>query len=1485
MRATMALPPLVERIAASLAPAALLVAALLAGVATDASAQGSISGRVTSSTTGNGLVNTVVEVYDLNSNFDIPATATTDGMGFYTANLPAGDYAVLTQNRDGYINEIWDNISCSATCDANSLTAITITNAPVANINFVLDPGGRISGTVTSSVTGLPIAGVRVIFFDSAPNTYFTSGVTDATGQYITDGGTAAGNAYACTMNSVGYQDEAYGNVKSPDCDPSDGILIPVTAAGATGINFALDPGGQITGTVTDVNGAPLMNVEVHVTNGTGAGFGNAVTDASGHYATGGLPAGTYYVNTRNALGLADRLYDGQFCAGGRCNPPFNGTPISLMISSVITGIDFVLPPGGQITGTVTNAVGGAPLPNIFVAINDAFGNFVGGDNTNASGVYTTGAVPAGIYYANIVNTPGFLNQMYNNLPCAAFCPGTAGTPIAVAVNATTGGINFVLTPTASSGAISGTVTSAASGLPVAAFQVQVLLASNGANVASINTDAAGLYTVTGLAPGSYYVRTNGSSNLINQLHSGVTCVGCAVTTSGGTPVVVAAGATTGSINFSLATGGRISGIVTNAAGGALLQGVGAQVFNTAGVQMGNFNTNASGVYTTQGLPPGTYYVRTSNALGFVNKLYTNSLCPGNGCNVLTGTPITATASTTTSGINFALDAGGRISGTVTNATSTLPLQNVNVQIFNAVGVSLGNAPATDASGNYTSFGLPAGTYYVRTGNGIGLVDELYNNITCLANFSCPATSGTPVTVTGVATTTGVNFALSPGGAIYGRATDANTTLPLASVQVQVYDSSGVLAKTAGTSASGNYVVGGLPPGTYYVRTAVSGTTFYEDELYNEKPCFPTCTLTSGDPIVVSVASVSVTGVDFTLTPGGGAIAGTVTDAVTGVPIPGVTVQIYTSAGVLTKLTGGSTANGTFAVSGLPAGTYYARTAVSNGLNYADELYANKPWPCVPSCAVSTGTPITVVAGATQSGVDFSLVPNLVQNGQFLNGTGNWLLFATPDSTYMVSNVTSGVFQFARNAPPPGTSNQAVVFQQTGVAVGANAPLLTQFDFGNTDTIRKRISVLVHDSDFSDLSVCTFWLPASAPIRTYAMRTHTTKAWTNATISFYAASAGTGGFYQLDNVLVRSEPAASATETMCVDPTVPVPPGGVDGPTLLVNGDFTSGAVAPGWSLFGQISGSVTSGVFQFIKLAGTPAGVLLQPTTQVMTANQLLTASFQLGNSSAVRKRVTVILHDNNFSDLSACTFWLAPGQPLSNYTYRTFATQAWANATLSVYPATTGPEQWIRLDNVSLKRTPSAAITGTECLEPGSSPDAPAAWTSSTATGPNGGQASRPGLLADPDAPTSVGTADQNGAPASRPGSDEDGWIGDGFKRTGEPSPAGTGPSWVAVATEPGAPTLTRAEPLELASATSATFRFASWLTAIDSRATVEVSLDGVTWETVHRVEASDTWVTVDVRLDDYAGARLFVRFAFRGAQPSAESPDVWRVDPALR
>jgi hypothetical protein len=352
------------------------------------------------------------------------------------------------------------------------------------------------------------------------------------------------------------------------------------------------------------------------------------------------------------------------------------------------------------------------------------------------------------------------------------------------------------------------------------------------------------------------------------------------------------------------------------------------------------------------------------------------------------------------------------------------------------------------------------------------------------------------------------------------------------------------------------------------------------------------------------------------------------------------------------------------------------------------------------ACGSVTSLSVFTVARLTAPG------PNLVQNGDFSGGLASWLAFATPDSSYIQAAVNGGVLEYFRVPPPPGETNQAVIFQRTGVALESGTPLVAAFDLGNSSSVRKRISVLVQDTDFSDLSVCTFWLPPNLALTTYEIRTHTTRPWTDVTIAFYAGTPGSdGGAYQIDNVSLRAVAEGAIDRTECVDPTRPVPPGGPDGPTLLVNGDFEAG-LPPPWGLFGHINAQVFSGVLWFQRTSVTPpAGVVLQPTGQTATAGEIFTAAFEFSSTYSTRRRVTVLIHDNDFTDLAACTFWLEPGQALQPYQMRTFATKAWTNATVSIYPATADTSGWLRVDNVTFSRTPGATFSGTDCVEPASS------------------------------------------------------------------------------------------------------------------------------------------------------------------------------------
>ncbi len=412
-----------------------------------------------------------------------------------------------------------------------------------------------------------------------------------------------------------------------------------------------------------------------------------------------------------------------------------------------------------------------------------------------------------------------------------------------------------------------------------------------------------------------------------------------------------------------------------------------------------------------------------------------------------------------------------------------------------------------------------------------------------------------------------------------------------------------------------------------------------------------------------------------------------------------------------------------------------------------------------------TGVPITFAGAryrlvatssrgtATSASALLTVMPvsqtTLIHDGDF-GDEGRWRAFATPDLSYIVSRVlssaadsplTNGVLAFYRKPPPAGTTNQAGVYQETGAALPSMAPLRARLSLANGTTMRKRITIALADHDFSDVSFCTFWLAPGSRAATYEMRTHTTQAWENAALYFYAETAGVNEYYLVDDVSLQYDPNGSSVRTDCVDPTTPLASAGPDGPSLLTNGDFSAGLTP--WATSGSITAQVNNGVFEFIHPSAAPPATVTQSTSQVLATHDIVTAQFLVGNSSSVRKRVTVEVHDQDHSDLIACTFWLPPGQPLSLYAMRGFSTMSWSNATISIYGDTVGADEWSRLDGVTLQRTPGAVIVGTECAEPGATPLRTTGLTPARSNG----------ILRLPAAATRSGEAPMTHSPAMNP------------------------------------------------------------------------------------------------------------------------------------
>ncbi len=922
----------------------------------------------------------------------------------------AGTFLVSTAGSDfDTVVEVYDSCPTAGTApiahgdDQVGLQARAAFRAAAGETSWIRVAGweGATGAAAIEVAGGLAGFGGVVIREDNGqPATYRDVEVWAADGSFVTyaepeyDGvyvvfGLTPGSYFASTQRwyyqSDGLLDELYSNFPCPGgalqgCNPTSGTPISVQAGVIRGdIDFVLGHGASVTGRVRDAaTGLALANSYVEVFGPTGGSIGESTTDAAGRYIVTGLGGGMVFARANgNQAQYRRELYHDIPCAYS-CNVT-TGTPIALQVGQTTSGIDFALEKYGAIAGTLTRAANGLPIANGQVEIWNAQGNNVGYAYANAAGEYVAGGLDSGTYFA-VAYSYGMLAELYDDLPCATSCIPTTGDPIAVSLGNVTADVDFALQQL---GSIAGTVSDAVSGTPIAGYSYISLYTAGGSYAASGST-YGGVYQVTGLLAGTYYVHAE-SYTYRGELYDDVPCPGgpgWGCTLASGTPITVQIDATTAGIDLALTPLGTIAGTITDAANGQPLNGIEVLVWNGGQWVAGAYTSNGS--YQVKGLDAGTYYVTTRH-FEYAGELYDNLPCPGGtppGCNPTSGAPLQVTLGTTTSGIDFALARKGHISGVVRDASNNAPIGSVQLSIYDAAGNQVRWMYSAN-DGSYEATGLEPGTHYVKA-YASGYEGALYDGLPCPLG-TCNPTTGTAVPVTLGNTTSGIDFDLVRAGKITGTVLSQGGE-PLPSTYVNLYDAAGNYRGYDYTDADGRYEIT-AEQGTWFVLA--EGGSYHVTQLYSAIPCPGwSCTVTNGTPVPVA-AGATTSGIDFQLVVARG-ILGCVTDNV-GNPLRGVAIDLWSNTGVrlFSTVTG---VGGCYHL--LPdGGTYFVST--DSGLGAVEELWNNVPCPLGPAyaglCNPLAGTPVTLPSYTSLvNGIDFVLDGVDIFVSGFESGDDGW---------------------------------------------------------------------------------------------------------------------------------------------------------------------------------------------------------------------------------------------------------------------------------------------------------------------------------------------------------------------------------------------------------------------------------------------------------------------------------------------------------------
>ncbi len=613
----------------------------------------------------------------------------------------------------------------------------------------------------------------------------------------------------------------------------------------------------------------------------------HAETGVNGAYKIDNLPDGQYLVQVQ-VDSFVSEFYKNAY------NPAL-AIPIDVGNGAAVAYIDFYLKLGGTISGFVTELTG-AGIPNVCISATpyNMFSHPAWMDSlavwgsalTDENGYYKISTLDSGEYRVTAkirMHAFPFLQvKFYDNKENYS-----DADPVLVDNRKEVAGIDFQFDFKLPTGGIAGTITDA-NGDPLEGIYVFAWTHSKEDTYSRrfkgfgnpIRTDAYGKYEIKHLIPGDYVVSATRMEwwNFQTIYYDGVSKYQDA------TPVPVT-DTMTPDIDFVFDQAvhlGSISGKVTSDEDGKPIPNAFVEAMcvrshleheHTIHRPSMYAWTDANGDYKIDMLQSGKYIVLVHKN-GYT-EFYNDTQ------DIDKVTHVEVQAGKETSGINFGIprvaDAGSKVTGVVTNDFTGDPIEGAIVTLFPLMDAPYGNAfkgkftlfdfyaTVTDKQGKYMIAGIPAGKY-IAVCWAQKFIVKFYDD-----KF-CPWRAD-QLELDGTTDKADINFALTPGwgfqfqepandlasGMISGQVTD-NEGRYVAGAYVSVIDENYQVQATEMTGPDGNYTLGGIPAGDYYIKVdrMPYSTAYYGNTTELSKAT----TVTVGD-----VGTFSVTSVDVELIP------------------------------------------------------------------------------------------------------------------------------------------------------------------------------------------------------------------------------------------------------------------------------------------------------------------------------------------------------------------------------------------------------------------------------------------------------------------------------------------------------------------------------------------------------------------------------------------------------------------------------------------